>query len=171
MTICIAILSDTHGVLDTRVAELVRRCDWAVHAGDIGNATVLQQLQPRKGRVVAIAGNNDVADKWPQEDGGILAGLPQYAELELPGGRLALDHGDRALPVKDRHRILRRRYPGVRAVVYGHSHRLCIDHDAEPWVLNPGAAGRARTYGGPSCLLLRAACGDWKVESRRYPPL
>jgi hypothetical protein len=35
-------------------------------------------------------------------------------------------------------------------------------------VLNPGAAGRTRTYGGPSCLLLIAGETDWKVEVHRF---
>jgi hypothetical protein len=40
--------------------------------------------------------------------------------------------------------------------------------DTVPWVLNPGAAGRTRTYGGPSCLLLIAGETDWKVEVHRF---
>jgi putative phosphoesterase len=166
----VAILSDTHGVLDPRIAELVRRCRHVVHAGDIGGAAVLAQLQPGGGRVLAVIGNNDVPTKWPAEDVRVLAGLPQRAELALPGGILALEHGHTALPVRDRHAILRRRHPGARAVVYGHSHRLSIDREATPWVLNPGAAGRARTYGGPSCLLLDASNRNWTLEVRRFPP-
>jgi len=165
----LAILADTHGILDPRIAELVRRCDWAVHGGDVGNAAVLDAMQPAAGRVWAVAGNNDVAAKWPATDADRLAGLPEVAEVELPGGLLIVDHGHRVLPAKDRHRLLRRRYPRARAVVYGHSHRLCIDRDESPWVLNPGAAGRARTHGGPSCLLLQARAGQWQVESRRFP--
>ncbi|MFM1890995.1 MAG: hypothetical protein RLZ44_72, partial [Pseudomonadota bacterium] len=42
--------------------------------------------------------------------------------------------------------------------------------DAIPWVLNPGAAGRSRTFGGPSCLLLHAGARVWRVETHRFPP-
>ena len=55
-------------------------------------------------------------------------------------------------------------------MVYGHSHRLCIDRSAQPWVANPGAAGRARTFGGPSLLLLVAQRGTWSLREQRYPP-
>ncbi|WP_414717181.1 metallophosphoesterase family protein [Tahibacter sp.] len=85
----------------------------------------------------------------------------------MPGGRLVVVHGDR-WPPRGRHAALRRAFPAARAVVYGHSHRLAVDVDAEPWILNPGAAGRARTYGGPSCLLLQASTREWRVVAQRY---
>ncbi|WP_257388244.1 metallophosphoesterase family protein, partial [Tahibacter caeni] len=85
---------------------------------------------------------------------------------DLPGGRLVVVHGDR-WPARGRHAALRRAYPAARAVVYGHSHRLVVDTDALPWVLNPGAAGRARTNGGPSCLLLHATAQAWRVLPQR----
>jgi putative phosphoesterase len=169
MAVTALILSDTHGVLDPRVCDLVGRCDIAVHGGDIGGAGILDALRPRSGRVVAVRGNNDVAPKWPARDHAVLSELPACAWLELPGGLLAVDHGHRATPVARRHALLRRRYPQARAVVYGHSHRLTLDREGEPWVLNPGAAGRARTYGGPSCMLLTAGIGAWHVEIHRFP--
>jgi predicted phosphodiesterase len=64
----VAILADTHGSLDPRIAKLVRGCDIAVHGGDIGGAHVLARLEPRGGRVYAVRGNNDVAGKWPEEE-------------------------------------------------------------------------------------------------------
>jgi hypothetical protein len=56
-------------------------------------------------------------------------------------------------------------------VLYGHSHRLLQDFAAEPWILNPGAAGRARTGGGPSCLVLEAGIGAWRVGAWQFPAL
>ena len=44
-TIRVAIISDTHGFVDPRITDIVRACDLAVHAGDIGNAQVLQALR------------------------------------------------------------------------------------------------------------------------------
>lgn len=168
--VLVAILSDTHGVLDARVAERVARCDYAVHAGDIGAASVLEALRPRLG-VVAVTGNNDVPSKWGKEQRTLLAVLPEEARLALPGGELVAVHGHRAGAMAVRHVRLRRAYPDARAVVYGHSHRLSVDVDADPWVLNPGAAGRSRTYGGPSCLILRAGVRSWRVEVVRFDPL
>jgi hypothetical protein len=42
----VAILADTHGFLDPRVAEQVAECDLAIHAGDIGGAEYSFCTQP-----------------------------------------------------------------------------------------------------------------------------
>lgn len=163
----VALLSDTHGTLDARIQELVTHCDLAVHSGDIGHAAILAQLQPRLGRVLAVFGNNDVVRKWPEEDRELLVHLPEWLEQALPGGRLAVIHGHQTM-ARDRHRLLRARFAHARAIVYGHSHRLALDTETPPWILNPGAAGRSRTYGGPSCMVLTATPTQWQVETYRY---
>jgi putative phosphoesterase len=163
----VAILADTHGHLDPRVAELAATCDIAVHGGDIGNAGVLTALQPRSGRVIAVLGNNDVPGKWPIHERDLVGAVPEVAEIELPGGILIAIHGHQ-LPAADRHNRLRRRFRHARAIVYGHSHRLVADQDTIPWILNPGAAGRARTYGGPSCMILSACKHGWILRVERF---
>lgn len=164
----VALIADTHGILDARIAAQVARCDYAVHAGDIGSAAVLDALRPCAGRVLAVRGNNDVPAKWPPGDRSLLQAIPDTASLELPGGTLVVVHGHRAGGVRERHARLRRQFPLARAVVYGHSHRLICDQEAPIWVLNPGAAGRARTFGGPSCLILYAGKREWRVEVLRF---
>lgn len=166
----VALLSDTHGFLDPRVAAVVRDCDFAVHAGDIGGLEVLRAMRPRAGWVVAVRGNNDNARQWSAAERAALDGLPEEARLDLPGGAVVVVHGDRIVPASGRHDRLRRRYADARAVVYGHSHRLVCDCEKTPWVLNPGAAGRARTFGGPSCLVLEARRDAWRVRVLRFPP-
>ncbi|MFA7096285.1 MAG: metallophosphoesterase family protein [Gammaproteobacteria bacterium] len=170
MHVLVIIVSDTHSVLDARIASLARMSDFAVHAGDIGSLQVLHALKPRQG-VVAVRGNNDTPDKWPAGEQDALATLPFETRLELPGGYLQVLHGDRAGRPQGLHARLRMRYADARAIVYGHSHRLVCDCAQLPWVLNPGAAGRQRTYGGPSCLVLRASARQWDVEARRFDPL
>jgi len=168
-SLSVLILSDTHGWIDPRVIAFASRCDYALHAGDVGAAAVIESLDPRRS-VIAVRGNNDVPAKWG-DDGDLLECLPFTATLALPGGALVVEHGHRAGGVRVRHERLRRRHPEARAVVYGHSHRLVVDTDASPWVLNPGAAGRSRTFGGPSCLILHAAEEAWRVEVLRFAPL
>jgi putative phosphoesterase len=166
----VAILADTHGQLDERVEDLVAECDLAVHAGDIGNASVLARLRPRSGRVLAVTGNNDLPCKWPEAERQLLSELPEQQELALPGGALAVIHGHQ-MPARDRHERLRRRFPAARALVYGHSHRLVADRVRTPWVLNPGAAGWARTFGGPSCMILTVSSGGWRLRVVRFDPI
>lgn len=168
MALRVAVVADTHGFLDPRIAERVQDCDLAVHAGDIGGAEVLMALQPR-GEVYAVRGNNDTAEHWPESERELLATLPREVGVDLPGGRLVVLHGDDGGTLEDRHRRYRRRFPDARAVAYGHSHRLLADTGRSPWILNPGAAGRTRTQGGPSCLILDCAEADWRLESLRLP--
>jgi putative phosphoesterase len=162
----VLILADTHGHLDPRVLQLAQGCAWVLHAGDVGAATVLQALAQAGRELIAVRGNNDQPGKWP--DGGPPT-LPAEAYLELPGGRIVVVHGHQENPVAARHEKLRQRFPQARAIVYGHSHRLVCDLEHKPWVLNPGAAGRARTYGGPSCILLHIRGRSWRVEPVRFP--
>jgi putative phosphoesterase len=167
MGLRVAIVADTHGWIDPRIADLVADCDLAVHGGDIGNACVLARMQPRSGRVYAVRGNNDVGRKWPIEDRPLLARIPDQAVVDLPGGKLVVVHGHRT-SARGRHARLRRNHPDARAVVYGHSHRLLEDRQHEPWILNPGAAGRSRTFGGPSCIILTATEHAWELSLHRF---
>jgi putative phosphoesterase len=167
----LALLSDTHGVVDPRILALVATCAHAVHGGDIGGGEVLdvigQQLKPRSGALHAVRGNNDIPGKWSEPHRHRLGELPEQLRIELPGGCLAVIHGHQT-QARGRHERLRRLFPDARAIVYGHSHRLTIDQLAEPWVINPGAAGRSRTFGGPSCVVLTASRLGWHLEIHRF---
>lgn len=170
MAVRVAILADTHGALDERVLSEALACERVVHAGDVGGASVLDALAAGRPPLVAVRGNNDTAKKWHPSEHGRLAGLPLSARLDLPGGYLVVVHGHLAGPLGSRHRRLRADHPDARLVVYGHSHRWVIDQDADPWVANPGAAGRTRTFGGPSYLRLTASRAHWELELRRFAP-
>lgn len=165
----IAVLSDTHGALDPQVGEVVRGCDLAVHAGDVGGADGLAMPRPRRAEVIAVRGNNDVPEKWPSTQRNALQALPDEALLSLPGGDLVVVHGHRDGAARLRHARLRRRFPDARAVIYGHSHRQVADCEAVPWILNPGAAGQVRTYGGAACMVLSIEGDAWRVETFRFP--
>jgi putative phosphoesterase len=163
----VAIISDTHGYLNPQIAESIKQCDIAVHAGDVGNADVMESMQPKSGHVYFVKGNNDVASKWPSGQQHRLHELQEHITLEVSGGKIAIIHGHKQNPVVARHALLRKQYPFARAIVYGHSHRLCIDQEDTPWVLNPGAAGKARTFGGPSCIILHISNNRWHLETIR----
>ncbi len=165
----VLLLADTHGVLDPRIAELAQDCALAVHAGDVGASDVLETLAVAAGRVLAVRGNNDVSAKWLGPAADLLA-LPECIDVPLPGGTLVVEHGHRHSATR-RHLRLRTAYPDARAVLCGHSHRLLQDLAAAPWILNPGAAGRARTGNGPSCLLLDADAAAWRVGVWQFPAL
>lgn len=164
--VTVAIISDTHGALDGRIAERIAGAEYCIHAGDIGSQAVYARVLELCGQVIAVRGNNDVIHAETQA---WLEPIPWRARLQLPGGEIAVEHGHRAGPLKVRHGRLRRRYPQARAIVCGHSHHAACDDMETPWVLNPGACGRSRTYGGPGCLLLRAEGPEWSLEVHRFP--
>jgi len=164
----IAILSDTHGHLDERIANRVSRADAILHAGDIGSANVIRELGQICDSVFVVAGNNDRAELWPHEDSDVFGSIPQCIRLQLPGGILAMEHGHRHGHIQPCHDSLRQAHAGARIIVYGHTHKATKDVAVEPWVVNPGAAGNVRTHGGPSCALLFISGSSWFVEHHRF---
>ena len=167
-TVNALLLSDTHGRLHPGILQVADGVDVIVHAGDVGHPDVISQLASCGARLVAVRGNNDLGKGLPARERQRLTGLPEADHLQLPGGTLSVEHGHRVNPAARRHGLLRDRHPMSRLVVYGHSHRLCIDTSDTPWVANPGAAGRSRTFGGPSCLLLTATPGEWSLQELRF---
>lgn len=130
----IGVVADTHvgehlPVLPPEVAELLDGVDLILHAGDLTDAVVLEQLG-RIAPVVAVRGNHD-------EEAGI-GGLPRDAVVEAGGRRIGLTHGARtkavelpaaALSLLTARTVLlgfegamRRRFGDVDCVVVGHLH-------------------------------------------------
>jgi len=161
----VIIISDTHGEVHEQIINLIIGADLCVHAGDLGGAEVIRQIKATDTPLVAVRGNNDNESKWPVDDHQLLNKLPLHQVIELPGGTLCVEHGHAIVPVSKRHDKLRLRYPDAKAIVYGHSHRAVKDQDVIPWVLNPGAAGSVRTFGGASCMVLTIATNRrWNVK-------
>lgn len=164
----IGIVSDTHGHLDARIAEAVATCDVAIHAGDIGSATVLEQLVPKSGIVIAVAGNNDIASKWEPAESRIVLNLAEEHVIKLPNGIVSVEHGHKVRDSRRYHETLRKKHKESRVVVYGHTHVRTIDTSEIPWVVNPGASGRTRNKGGPSYLKLTASGEYWSVSEQVF---
>ncbi|MDH5767008.1 MAG: metallophosphatase family protein, partial [Gammaproteobacteria bacterium] len=91
----IAIISDTHGVIDKNIIDVIKSCDQVLHAGDICGGHILDQLNSILPDVTAVAGNNDASGLWPVDQTHIVNSLPQIAEIRLPGGILVMEHGHR----------------------------------------------------------------------------
>jgi len=161
-SVTVGILSDSHGYLDPRIKEKVNGCDYIIHAGDISNAGILEQLQATK-ELIAVTGNNDYPDIWKAEEIDVLSILPDTAILSLPGGKVYIEHGHK-LGNHPEHAKLRKVHKEARLIVYGHTHHRVIDQSASPWVVNPGASGKTRTHGGPSCLILTASNTEWLIN-------
>ena len=158
----VGLVSDSHGPVDGRILATLNHCDFLIHAGDLGGGAALSALLGLA-PTTAVRGNNDTIDRWPKADINQFNRLPSIVRIALTGGHIIVIHGHQYPQAKKRHVQLRERFSSALAIVYGHSHRMVMDTDHSPWVLNPGACGRVRTYGGPSGLLLERKIQRWDV--------
>ena len=78
----LGIVSDTHGYLNQRVLELLRGVEHILHAGDIGDAGIIDELSSIA-PVTAVRGNNDRT--------GPASRYPEKVTLELAGRIILLD--------------------------------------------------------------------------------
>ncbi len=124
----IGVISDTHGLLRPEALDYLRGSDHILHAGDVGDADILIQLQ-ELAPLRAIRGNID--RKPPCSD------LPVTEAVELGGHLFYLVH---AIADLDLDPVA----ASISAVITGHSHQPSISHNKGVLFLNPGSAGPRR---------------------------
>lgn len=127
-TMCIGVISDTHGLLRTQACEALQGCQLILHAGDVGAEDVLHELA-RIAPVVAVRGNVDVA-AWARR-------LHATEMNEFQNKVFYVLHRVADLDLKPS-------AAGVHAVIYGHSHRPSIEWRDGILYFNPGSAGPRR---------------------------
>ena len=54
----VGLISDTHGLLRPEARAFLLGCDYIVHGGDVGDATILDELGSMA-PLIAVRGNND----------------------------------------------------------------------------------------------------------------
>ncbi|MGY1636181.1 metallophosphoesterase family protein [Geodermatophilus sp. SYSU D00742] len=135
MPVSLVFISDTHVPKRARdlphpVWAAIEAADVVVHAGDWVDVALLDRLEERSRRLVAVHGNND--------HGALRERLPEVARAQIEGIRLAVVHetGDR----KGREARCAARFPDTDLLVFGHSH-IPWDTTADTGLrlLNPGS--------------------------------
>ena len=124
----IGLISDTHGLLRPEAKTFLAGSDVIVHAGDIGNAGILDELATIA-PVTAVRGNNDTgawAEKINETETLPIGAIVLYVIHDV--AQLDID------PVS----------AGIRIVVAGHSHKPKIDDRGGVLFVNPGSAGPRR---------------------------
>ena len=135
----LAIISDTHlprggRALPPACVEHLRGADAILHAGDLMELSVLQELEQLGPPVHAVRGNVDSAQ--------LQARLPLTRTVDADGAMIALVHD--AGPAAGRLDRLRRRFPEADAVVFGHSHIPLQETRAGFTIFNPGSPTERR---------------------------
>ena len=126
--IVVGVISDTHGLLRPEAISALRGADMIIHAGDVGNPEVIEELRGVAPTFV-VRGNIDKAH-WADA-------LPMTEVIEV---------GERLFYVL--HEISQLDFDpaaaGFAAVVFGHSHAPSIEIREGVLFLNPGSAGPRR---------------------------
>jgi hypothetical protein len=124
----IGLISDTHGLLRPEAVAFLRGSDFIVHAGDIGHAAVLEELESIA-PVTAVRGNNDKGP-WAEtvREVEVLQVDQVFIYVVHNIAELALD------PVA----------AGLQVVVSGHSHKPSVKERLGVLYVNPGSSGPRR---------------------------
>jgi putative phosphoesterase len=160
----IGLVSDTHmpdrcAVLPPALFDALYGVDLLLHAGDVGELWVLDQLSAIA-PVIAVHGNDDSTDAQRE--------LPFRQVLTVAGTRLVLTHGhysdrgeemaSRAIddwgPKLDRWASFGMS-AGARVVVSGHTHIPLVREHGDVLLINPGAIAS----GGPTSRQVRRTVG------------
>jgi uncharacterized protein len=127
-TIRVGLISDTHSLLRPKALESLAGSAFVVHAGDIGNSSVLEQLAAIA-PVTAVRGNNDV--------GAWASSLPETGVLQVGEVFIYVIHDLGQLDIDPA-------AGGFHVVVSGHSHRPTYEVREGVLYINPGSAGPRR---------------------------
>ena len=162
----ITVISDTHGIIDDEITSVLNGSDIIVHAGDIMSTSIIKKLKTYCKRVIAVAGNNDLPERYSaKEDKKIISELKTVEQFSINNELVTVEHGDR-FGNHPSHDDLRMAYPDSKLIIYGHTHNQVCDKSTTPWVVNPGAAGHTRNNdGGPCYMQILIDNDDWEIQS------
>lgn len=137
----IGVISDTHGHLDPRVEKIFTGVDHILHAGDIGFASIILELE-MVAPVTAVLGNCD-SD----------IGYRLTETVELAKKKFLVHHiiNPRDLSETAASRIAKDRPD---AVVFGHTHKRFAETLNGVLYFNPGYSGKPKSGADRSVAIL-----------------
>jgi putative phosphoesterase len=146
----LGVISDTHNFLDPKIHGLFAGVGHILHAGDIGNAIIISELE-EIAPVTAVYGNTDMGLPFKETEIIVLAGrkflIHHIVNPLAPGERV-------------RERIAREQ---PRAVVFGHTHRTFCETIGGVLYFNPGSAGKPKFGLGRTAAILH--CDEKEIRT------
>ena len=127
----VGVVSDTHGLLDPRVAVVFEGVDRILHAGDIGSAAVLLELE-------TIAPLTAVLGNTVRDIPGYSLGLT--VRITIAGVSFVMAHKPKQLEASG---VL----SGAQVAVNGHTHAPSVEFREGILRVNPGTASRHQVGG------------------------
>ena len=146
----IAILSDTHGLLRPQVVEHLKTADAILHAGDINNQSIVDEMV-RYAPVYLVRGNND--KEWAEA-------IPHDLMVTLGGVSFYMVHNKKEVPED---------LSGADVVVFGHSHKYVQEEKDGCLWLNPGSCGPRRFHQEITMMMAELTEGTIQVEKITIP--
>jgi putative phosphoesterase len=135
--VLLAIISDTHlprgaRTIPSRCLERCRAADAIIHAGDLADVPVLEQLRGLGPPLHAVRGNVDSP--------ALAARLPELLVVTAGAVQIGVVH----VPPRDRLTGLRSLFPDADAVVFGHTHLPEHARAGDFQIFNPGSPTERR---------------------------
>ncbi len=149
----IGVIADTHGLFDPAVRRHFKGVDHILHAGDIGDQSVIEQLR-QIAPVTAVSGNVDATRQ---------GGFPSETVIELAGRRIAIRHilYESGKITKEGRAFLEREQPDI--CIFGHTHQSKTEWFGKTLLFNPSSAG-------PKRFKLPRGLGLLTIEGGRIKP-
>jgi putative phosphoesterase len=144
----VGVISDTHGLVRPEAVGALRGAEMILHAGDVGNAHVLEALGGIA-PVVAVRGNNDKGE-WAGR-------LPEREVVEIGAVSIYMLHDLKEIDISPSG-------AGFQVVVSGHSHKPFVEEREGVLYVNPGSAGPRRFSLPVSVAQLRVSGGAVKAR-------
>ncbi|MGH7236048.1 MAG: metallophosphoesterase family protein, partial [Nitrospiraceae bacterium] len=149
----IGVIADTHGLFDRAILRHFVGVDHILHAGDIGDPSVISKLQ-KLAPVTAVSGNVDGYER---------SGFPSATVIELGGKRVAIRHivYEGGKLTDEGRAFLDRERPDI--CIFGHTHQPKAEWLGATLLFNPGSAG-------PKRFKLQRGIGILTIENGSIKP-
>lgn len=148
MVVKIVVISDSHtdsiDNLPRQILDEISGADMIIHAGDFTGKRLVDDLC-KIGPFRGVYGNIDGPD--------VRRELPETETdiIEAGSVKIGVSHPAEGGPPHTLEQRLKPKFPGVQAIVHGHSHKTKNDFQEGVLWFNPGSAGtfpaRQKTYG------------------------
>jgi putative phosphoesterase len=146
--VVVGVISDTHGILVPAAKKALHGVDLIIHAGDIGNTGVMDELKSMA-PVVAVRGNMDMSEE--------LRELPETEAIQVGDALLYITHDINKLDIAPSK-------ADFDAVIFGHLHYPSVAKHNGVLFLNPGSASQPRRKSSASLAFLHIRGSSIKTQ-------
>jgi putative phosphoesterase len=146
--VIVGVISDTHGILVPAAVKALHGVDLIIHAGDIGNTGVMDELKSMA-PVVAVRGNMDMSED--------LRELPETEAIQVGDAMLYIIHDINKLDIAPSK-------ADFDAVIFGHLHYPSVAKHNGVLFLNPGSAAQPRRKSSTSLAFLHIRGSSLKTQ-------